>query len=160
MKRHKNYKHIPVEELKKYLLTQCEFLGQRVDGALMTGIGTRNITKVADTISNMYQKKEAIVLSSEQLIYLEEAVGDSKITFGIQPSHIEFIQNEQNRWNNIHIGEPSTVDIIFSKGFWDSIGRAIGWCPFTICLHYFKHMDELKKHQIKSGNFTQNTNEH
>lgn len=58
---------ISVKELEKWLLTQCEFLGQRVDGALMTGIATRNLIRVADVISNMHQKQEAIVISPEQL---------------------------------------------------------------------------------------------
>lgn len=63
-----------------------------------------------------------------------------KITFGIQPSHIEIIEAELKRWDEMEIsGEKHPGLMLYSEYFWEVIGKKVGWLPFTICLYYFKY---------------------
>lgn len=63
-----------------------------------------------------------------------------KITFGIQPNHLEVIERHRNRLNSIKINDVETggkADMIYSEYLWECVGKEIGWLPFTIALHYF-----------------------
>ena len=47
-----------------------------------------------------------------------------KITFGIQPNMLKRIEE-------------------VSK-YWEKLGEEFGWCPFTLALHYFKHLNKIE----------------
>lgn len=72
-----------------------------------------------------------------------------KISFGLQQSHIEIIESEIERWNNIETkpvfnkdGKEIKVNMMYSKSFWDSTARLVDWCPFTLCLDYFEYLSK------------------
>jgi hypothetical protein len=66
-----------------------------------------------------------------------------KVVFGIQPSHIELIESERKRWNEIPLVEKSPdIDMIYSKGFWEQTARIVGWEPFTLALNYFEFLTQ------------------
>lgn len=66
-----------------------------------------------------------------------------KITFGLQPKHIERIEEESKRWDNML--EPDSPLQVgwrkYEKSFWDKIGKEVGWCPFTLALYYFEYLN-------------------
>ena len=73
--------------------------------------------------------------------------GEIKMTFGIQPEHIQVIESIRERYNNINLpGVPKErqPDMIFSEALWKEVGRQVGWDPFTICLCYFRHLNKTK----------------
>jgi hypothetical protein len=74
-----------------------------------------------------------------------------KVTFGIQPHQIERIESERKRFNAIEFNDPELqkykVDIIYNREFWNKLGTEFGWCPFTLCLHYFDHKNESGEKQ-------------
>jgi hypothetical protein len=79
--------------------------------------------------------------------HLIDAIANSgsKMTFGLQPKHIEAIEMEIDRWNNIKIESDDTkIDMKFSKHVWDKLGKELGWCPFTLCLYYFEYLEDKK----------------
>lgn len=70
-----------------------------------------------------------------------------KMTFGIQPEHIEVIESIRERYNKIDLpGVPKErqPDMIFSPALWKEVGKQIGWDPFIICLYYFRHLEKQK----------------
>jgi hypothetical protein len=70
-----------------------------------------------------------------------------KIVFGLKAQgHIETIENELKRWNeNLKSDFPeSDANMMYSKHVWESIGKMIGWCPFTAALNYFEYLSESK----------------
>ena len=71
-----------------------------------------------------------------------------RITFGIQPDHIERIESESARWDGmIEEGDSLTKGWrLYEKSFWDKMGKEFGWCPFTLSLSYFEYLEK------KSGN--------
>lgn len=60
---------------------------------------------------------------------------DLKITFGLQPHHIETIEKELERFSG---GE---IDAKYVKYVWEKLGRELAWEPFTLALYYFKHLE-------------------
>jgi len=70
-----------------------------------------------------------------------------KITFGLQPYHIDKIETELKRWYDMPPLKsfPDTkVDMKFAKHVWDKLGKELGWCPFTLALHYFEYLENKK----------------
>lgn len=68
-----------------------------------------------------------------------------KITFGLQVHHIDHIESELQRWNDM----PPTIDgdkadPKFIKYVWEKLGKELGWCPFTLALYYFEHLEECR----------------
>ncbi len=85
----------------------------------------------------------------DPIAYLCDAIEKSnvKVTFGLQPHHIEKIESELKRWDDM-IQEGDTLKIgwrKFDKSFWDKMGKDFGWCPFTLALYYFEYMEEKLK---------------
>ena len=62
------------------------------------------------------------------------------MTFGLQPYHIEKIEAEFKRWNEPIVGVEAS-DPKFVRAVWDRLGKEVGWEPFTLCLYYFKHIE-------------------
>lgn len=67
------------------------------------------------------------------------------VTFGLQPSHIGTIEAELKRWNTFDNEEEDNPNMMYCKAVWDSIGRKVGWCPFTLALYYFEHIEKSKQ---------------
>jgi hypothetical protein len=70
-----------------------------------------------------------------------------KITFGLQPYHIEAIEKEMQRWRDmppLASFPDKKVNPLYMKYVWDALGRQLGWCPFTLCLYYFEYLEERK----------------
>lgn len=66
-----------------------------------------------------------------------------RISFGLEAQgHIPTIEAELKRWNdsfNADYPDHKIKDTMtYSKDVWESIGKKIGWCPFTASLAYFK----------------------
>lgn len=68
-----------------------------------------------------------------------------KITFGIQPKHLEVINTLLAKYDSIEIGgELHPGIMLYSEAFWQEVGKQIGWLPFTIALHYFKYINKTQ----------------
>ena len=52
----------------------------------------------------------------------------TKVTFGLQPSHIRIIEKHLAKFPRA----------IYSTHVWQDIGKEIGWCPLTAALYYFE----------------------
>lgn len=68
-----------------------------------------------------------------------------KVTFGLQKHHIEAIEKELQRWNDM---EPLNcglkADPKYMKYVWEKLGKELSWCPFTLALYYFEYLEENK----------------
>lgn len=73
-----------------------------------------------------------------------------RITFGLQPEHIETIESELKRWTIpvLFRGEMITADMKYSKGFWDSTAKIVGWCPFTLAMHYLEYLEKKRNDEL------------
>ena len=68
-----------------------------------------------------------------------------KITFGLQPYHIEAIEKELKRWNDmppLASFPDQKVDPKYIKYVWEKLGKELGWEPFTLCLYYFEYLED------------------
>lgn len=67
-----------------------------------------------------------------------------KMTFGLQPKHLEIIEERLNHWNKPFEFKGETVvnKMQYSKEFWEDCGRRIGWEPFTLALYYFRKQNK------------------
>jgi transposase len=71
-----------------------------------------------------------------------------KITFGLQPYHIEAIEKELKRWNDMPplVSFPDQKpDPKYIKYVWEKLGKELHWEPFTLCLYYFEYLEEINK---------------
>jgi hypothetical protein len=71
-----------------------------------------------------------------------------KITFGLQPYHIEAIEKELKRWNDMPplVSFPDQkADPKYIKYVWEKLGKELHWEPFTLCLYYFEYLEEINK---------------
>jgi len=69
-----------------------------------------------------------------------------KITFGLQAHHIDHIEAELQRWND----KPPTndgdkADPKYIKYVWEKLGKEMSWCPLTLALYYFEHLENKTK---------------
>jgi hypothetical protein len=80
----------------------------------------------------------------EHLVELLEK-NNAKMTFGLQPHHIETIETELQRWKDMppHF-EGDLADPKYIFYVWERLGKEIGWEPFTLALYYFKHLETKK----------------
>ncbi len=67
-----------------------------------------------------------------------------RITFGLQPHHIQAIEAEFKRWHDM----PPLVSFPdykptpqYMRHVWENLGKELGWCPFTLCLYYFEYLE-------------------
>lgn len=70
------------------------------------------------------------------------------IKFGLeQQGHIETIEKELKRWNDNFEKEypKSGANMAYSVHVWESIGKKIGWHPFTAALHYFEYLESKQQ---------------
>lgn len=70
---------------------------------------------------------------------------DVKMTFGLQPHHIETIEKELERFGN------RELDAKYVKYIWEKLGKELAWEPFTLALYYFKYL-ERRRSFIIDGN--------
>lgn len=78
---------------------------------------------------------------------LLKALKDSgkKITFGLQEHHIEKIELELKRWNEMPpLSDGLKVDPKYIKYVWEKLGKELAWCPFTLALYYFEYLENKK----------------
>jgi len=72
------------------------------------------------------------------------------MTFGIQPKHIELIEQEAKRINSIPVGGNVKPDsCIYSYWFWKRIGEQISWDAATIALSYLKYLNKKDEEETK-----------
>lgn len=69
-----------------------------------------------------------------------------KVTFGIQPHHIERIESEIERWDNMSDPKFDLPKgyVKYAAHFWESRGREFGWQPLTLALYYFEYLDKTQ----------------
>lgn len=71
-----------------------------------------------------------------------------KITFGIQPNMLKRIEEVSKYWDDIRKeGDEDFLEagwIRYDRHFWEKLGEEFGWCPFTLALHYFKHLNKIE----------------
>jgi len=71
------------------------------------------------------------------------AKADCKITFGLQPSHTKHIETEMQRWRDMPpTSDGGKANPRYIRYVWEKLGKELGWCPFTLALYYFKHLEE------------------
>lgn len=90
----------------------------------------------------MSEKKENCIDTLSKAI--EKA--NVKITFGLQKHHIEHIEAEIKRWEEmplLHEGE-DYGRCKYIKYLWEKLGKELGWCPFTLALYYFEHLEDCR----------------
>lgn len=78
---------------------------------------------------------------------IEMETGEIKMTFGIQPEHIEVIEQIKDKWDKVEVpGVPKSQqpNMLYSETLWKEVGKQIGCDPFTICLYYFKHLEKYR----------------
>lgn len=71
----------------------------------------------------------------------------ARITFGIQPHHIERIESEVKRWDSM-LDEGDSLSpgwIKYDKNFWESRGKEFGWEPLTLALSYFEYLEGMRE---------------
>ena len=72
-----------------------------------------------------------------------------KVVFGLEAQgHIQTIESEIKRWNDDYkkqFPNEKPLNMMYSKHVWESIGKIIGWCPFTASLHYFQWLNNPKE---------------
>lgn len=86
--------------------------------------------------------KDTIALAKELGDAIEKA--GLKITFGIQPHHIEAIEAELKRWNEMPpTSDGDKANPKYIKYVWEKLGRELGWEPFTLALYYFEYIEDL-----------------
>jgi hypothetical protein len=73
-----------------------------------------------------------------------------KVVFGLEAQgHIPTIESELKRWNedfeNDYPEHKGKNIMTYNKHVWDSIGKKIGWCPFSAALSYFEYLNEKSK---------------
>ena len=85
--------------------------------------------------------------------YLSEKLNENNmtITFGLQPSHIEVIENELERWRGMEKIDGDEFEPKYSKYIWDSLGEKLSWEPFTLALYYFEYLEEKNKNERKNN---------
>jgi len=70
-----------------------------------------------------------------------------KVKFGLEAQgHIPTIEAELKRWND---NNEYRNDMTYSTAVWESIGKKIGWHPFSAALNYFEYLDEKKTNKTK-----------
>ena len=76
---------------------------------------------------------------SDLLSKLSDAIEKSgcKVTFGLQPHHIERIESERKRWNKEH-----GFDVIYANHFWIGLGKEFAWDSLTLALYYFHYIQQ------------------
>ena len=68
-----------------------------------------------------------------------------KITFGLQTHHIEHIEAELQRWKDMPpTSDGEKADPKYIKYVWEKLGKELAWCPFTLALYYFEHLEECR----------------
>jgi hypothetical protein len=70
---------------------------------------------------------------------LKEETTNAKITFGLQAHHIAYIEAEIQRWTDMDGG---TANPKYIRCVWERIGRELNWCPLTLALYYFRHLEQ------------------
>lgn len=81
---------------------------------------------------------------NEPMSHLIEAIerADVKVTFGLQPDQIERIEAELKRWEEMPpLNDGENPNPKYMKCVWDKLGKELAWCPSTLALYYFKHLD-------------------
>jgi len=65
-----------------------------------------------------------------------------KLTFGLQPKHIERIEAELKRWDEIvTLNDELKSNPKYVKYVWEKLGKELAWCPFTLALYYFEYLE-------------------
>ncbi len=59
--------------------------------------------------------------------------------FGIQKEHLDVIEDTLIRWEKSSNGLTPKPSILFIEAFWKDVADQIGWAPFTIAMHFFRH---------------------
>lgn len=69
-----------------------------------------------------------------------------KMTFGLQPNHIQRIEQEIARWDNIRNSEDTLPEgwVKYTEHFWAKLGKEFSWHPLTLALYYFQHLEDSK----------------
>ena len=70
-----------------------------------------------------------------------------KVAFGLEAQgHIPLIESELKRRNedleNDYPEYKGKNLMLYSKHFWEGIGKKIGWCSFSAALSYFEYLNE------------------
>lgn len=74
-----------------------------------------------------------------------------KMTFGLQPHHIERIEQESSRWDRlskeIELDNPKGY-MLYDRDFWIKLGSEFGWEPLTLSLYYLQYLNNLKHEML------------
>lgn len=71
-----------------------------------------------------------------------------KITFGLQPYHIEAIEKELKRWDDMPPLESfpdQKANPKYIRYVWEKLGKELGWEPFTLALYYFRYVEDQQQ---------------
>lgn len=67
-----------------------------------------------------------------------------KVTFGLQPNHIERIESEIKRWDSYLKEDEDGLKLGWIKydyNFWENLGKEFGWMPLALALSYFEYLE-------------------
>lgn len=82
---------------------------------------------------------------TKEMQYLADAIQKSgaKLTFGLQPHHLQVIETELQRWRDMPpLSDGEKADPKYIKHVWEKLGKELAWEPFTLALYYFEHLED------------------
>lgn len=108
--------------------------------------------------NNNSESEEKLI--TPELEHLSKAIKKQglKVTFGLQPNHIERIESELERWDSYIKPEDKYLCEGYMKyemDFWNKLGKEFGWMGFALALYYFEYLDKKQN----SGNICKICNE-
>lgn len=68
-----------------------------------------------------------------------------KMTLGLQPHHIERIEQELKRYDSYVEDSENKGFMLWDRDFWIELGAEFTWEPLTLSLHYFNYLNNLKQ---------------
>lgn len=106
----------------------------------------RNTTLRIVNVADFFE--DNTVLPEQEMKPEEDADKKIKVTFGMQPNHLEVIEAELAKYNDL-----PNAGMLYSYHLWQDVGKKIGWDALTIALKYFERKsktptpipDEYKK---------------
>jgi len=101
-----------------------------------------------ETLNTHSNPANSNIVLPDVILLLCDAIekSDVKVTFGLQPKHIEKIETELKRWDEM-IKEGDCLKIGWRKYdrlFWEKMGKEVGWCPITLALYYFEYLEDKR----------------
>jgi len=76
---------------------------------------------------------------------LDEDAVNVELRFGLRTYQIDRIEAELQRWKDMPpTNDGDKANPKYIKYVWEKLGKELAWCPFTLALYYFEHLEECR----------------